>query len=50
MGQGSGAGRREKKAQVIQTGPYFLNTFAAPSYRSQRVLLILVLLNHTGNR
>jgi hypothetical protein len=50
MGQGNGSGRREKKAQVIHTGPYFLNTFAVPSYWSQRVLLILVLLNHSGNR
>jgi len=40
MGQGSGAGRREKKAQVIQTGPYFLNTFAVPSYWSQRVIFL----------
>jgi len=36
MEQGSDAGRREKKAQVIQTGPYFLNTFADLTYQSQQ--------------
>jgi hypothetical protein len=37
MGQGSGAGKKEKKTQIIQTGPYFLNNCAVQRYQSQRV-------------